>query len=141
MPNRDILKEGIFMYKRLCDYIDYIEEATRPENLKKLSSEQKKDLTAKLLTQIGFFQHERIIHLIVTHLFAMITIVTLVGMMYFKTIPMLILFVLEMSLVFPYIVHYYHLENGTQYLYTMFDRLNGEHYGEELQKPHEKKKK
>lgn len=129
------------MYKRLCDYIDYIEEATRPENLKKLSEEQKKALTARLLTQIQFFQHERIIHLIVTHLFAMITIVTLVGMMYFKTIPILILFVLELSLVFPYIIHYYHLENGTQYLYTMFDRLNNEHYGEELQKPHEKKKK
>lgn len=129
------------MYKRLCDYIDYIEEETRPENLKKLSEEQKKALTERLLTQIQFFQHERIIHLIVTHLFAMITIVTLVGMMYFNTIPMLILFVLELSLVFPYIIHYYHLENGTQYLYTMFDRLNNEHYGEELKKPHEKKKK
>lgn len=128
------------MYKRLCDYIDYIEEATNSENLKKLSAEQKKALAAKLLVQIQFFQHERIIHLIVTHLFAMITIVTLVGMMYFKTIPLLILFVLEMSLVFPYIVHYYHLENGTQFLYTMYDRLNGEKYGEELKKPHEKKK-
>lgn len=128
------------MYKRLCDYIDYVEEATNSENIKKLSAEQKKQLIERLLVQIQFFQHERIIHLIVTHLFAMITIVTLVGMMYFKTIPMLILFVLEMSLVFPYIVHYYHLENGTQYLYSIYDRINGEHYGEELSKPHKSKK-
>jgi len=127
------------MYKRLCDYIDYIEEAANEDNLKKLSEEQKQALISRLLVQIQFFQHERIIHLIVTHLFAMITIVTMVGM-YFKTIPMLILFVLEMSLVFPYIVHYYHLENGTQYLYTMYDKLNGEHYGNEMKKPHEKKK-
>jgi len=128
------------MYKRLCDYIDYIEEASSAENMEKISDEQKKQLAERLLVQIQFFQHERLIHLIVTHLFAMITIVTMVGMMYFKTIPMLILFVLEMSLVFPYIVHYYHLENGTQYLYSIYDRLNGEHYGEELKKPHKNKK-
>ena len=128
------------MYKRLCDYIDYVDEATNDENIIKLSDEQKKQLTEGLLVQIQFFQHERLIHLIVTHLFAMITIVTMVGMMYFKTLSMFLLFALEMSLVLPYIVHYYHLENGTQYLYSIYDRINREHYGEELSKPHKSKK-
>jgi len=69
--------------------------------------------------------------LIVTHMFAVITIVTLVAMCYFQTIPMLILMILEIGLLFPYIVHYYHLENGTQKLYTYYDRFIGEKFGEE----------
>lgn len=128
------------MYKRLCDYIDFADEQTSEENLSKMSEEQLKKFTERLLCQIQFFQHERLIHLIVTHLFAMITIVTLVGMLYFQTIAMLVLFVLEMCLVFPYIMHYYHLENGTQYLYTIYDRLGGEFFGEKLDKPHKKNK-
>ncbi len=119
------------MYKRLCDYIEYIDKQTQPENLSKLTKEEKEALKSQLLVQTGFFQHERLIHLIVTHMFALITIVTLVGMVYFKTISMLILFVLEISLLFPYIIHYYHLENGTQKLYTFYDRFLGEKFGVE----------
>ncbi len=119
------------MYKRLCDYIAYIDSRTNSEELKKLSKEEREALIAQLLTQIQFFQHERLIHLIVTHMFAVITIVTLVAMCYFQTIPMLILMILEIGLLFPYIVHYYHLENGTQKLYTYYDRFIGEKFGEE----------
>ena len=39
--------------------------------------------------------------------------------------------ILEIGLLFPYIVHYYHLENGTQKLYTYYDRFIGEKFGEE----------
>ncbi len=118
------------MYKRLLDYIEYMNEQTKPEKLKKLTKEERGELMQQLLAQTQFFQHERLIHLIVTHLFAMITIVTLVAMAYFKTIPMLILFVLELGLLVPYIVHYYHLENGTQKLYTFYDRFIGRTFGE-----------
>ena len=118
------------MYKRLCEYIEYIDEQTKAENLEKLSEKERDALKEQLLVQTQFFQHERLIHLIVTHIFAMITIVTLVAMMYFQTIPILILFVLELSLLFPYIVHYYHLENGTQTLYTFYDRFIGRTFGE-----------
>ena len=48
------------MYKRLCDYIDYIEEASSAENMEKISDEQKKQLAERLLVQIQFFQHERL---------------------------------------------------------------------------------
>lgn len=118
------------MYKRLCEYIAYIEEQTRPENMKKLSPQERESLKEQLLVQTGFFQHERLIHLIVTHIFAMITIVTMAVMLYFKTIPLFILFVLEIGLLFPYIVHYYHLENGTQTLYTYYDRFIGRTFGD-----------
>ncbi len=118
------------MYKRLCEYIAYIDEQTNPDRLKKLSDKEKEELRDQLLTQTAFFQHERLIHLIVTHIFATVTIVTLVAMMYFKTIPILILFVLELGLLFPYIIHYYHLENGTQTLYTFYDRFCGRTFGD-----------
>lgn len=118
------------MYKRLCEYIAYIDEQTSREKLSKLSDKEREELRQQLIDQIQFFQHERLIHLIVTHMFAIITIVTLVGMMYFQTIPLFLLMVLEIGLLFPYIVHYYHLENGTQTLYTYYDRFCGRTFGD-----------
>lgn len=122
------------MYKRLCDYIAYIDDQTTSEKLKKLSKEEIEALTKELLTQIQFFQHERLIHLIVTHMFALAAVIVLVAMTYFKTVPMLILFALLLVLLFPYIVHYYHLENGTQKLYTYYDRIIGKTFGEKEKK-------
>ena len=122
------------MYKRLCDYIAYIDEQTQPDTLKKLSKEERENLTKDLLTQTQFFQHERLIHLIVTHLFALAAIIVLIAMVYFNTIPMLILFVLLLALLFPYIIHYYHRENGVQRLYTFYDRIIGKTFGEKEKK-------
>lgn len=122
------------MYKRLCDYIAYIDEQTQSDSLKKLSKEERENLTKDLLTQTQFFQHERLIHLIVTHLFALAAIIVLIAMVYFNTIPMLILFVLLLALLFPYIIHYYHLENGVQKLYTFYDRIIGKTFGEKEKK-------
>lgn len=118
------------MYKRLCEFIAYIDEQTSRDNLSKLSEKEREEIRRQLLDQIQFFQHERLIHLIVTHMFALITIVTLVGMMYFQTISLFLLMVLEIGLLFPYVVHYYHLENGTQTLYTYYDRFCGRTFGD-----------
>lgn len=122
------------MYKRLCDYIAYIDEQTQPDTLKNLSKEERENLTKELLTQTQFFQHERLIHLIVTLLFALAAVMVLIAMVYFNTIPMLILFVLLLVLLFPYIIHYYHLENGVQKLYTFYDRIIGKTFGEKEKK-------
>lgn len=122
------------MYKRLCDYIAYIDEQTQPDILKYLSKEERENLTKELLTQTQFFQHERLIHLIVTLLFALAAVMVLIAMVYFNTIPMLILFVLLLVLLFPYIIHYYHLENGVQKLYTFYDRIIGKTFGEKEKK-------
>ena len=129
------------MYKRLCDYIEYIDGQTRPDRLPELSEKERKELKEQLLVQTQFFQHERLIHLIVTHMFAVITIVTLVAMMYFKTLTLLILLVLELGLLFPYIIHYYHLENGTQKLYTFYDRFIGRTFGDKYNESDREEKK
>lgn len=67
---------------------------------------------------IGFFQHERLIHLIVTMTFALLTVISLgltVSEIYF-----LPLFVLFLVLEVPYVFHYYKLENGVQKLQRLY---------------------
>jgi len=119
------------MYKRLCDFLAFIEEQTSSEKLAKMSEEEKEKLIKELLVHTQFFQHERLIHLIVTHLFALSAIIILVALVYFKSISILMLFIMIMVLLFPYIIHYYHLENGTQKLYTCYDKLTGRSFGEQ----------
>ncbi|MDE7390202.1 MAG: hypothetical protein K2M82_04595 [Lachnospiraceae bacterium] len=110
--------------------MEYIKGATEQEKLKKLSKDELVALKEDLLLQISFFQHERFIHLIVTVLFALCAVAVLIAMTYFKSVAMLILFVLILVLLFPYIIHYFHLENGVQELYTYYDRIIGKSFGE-----------
>ncbi len=75
------------------------------------------------LVQISFFQHERLVHLLVTLAFALMelgaALVTLCAPQPASAALMLLFAVLLV----PYIVHYYHLENETQRLYGQYDRL------------------
>ena len=112
------------------DYLILFDKETQQEKLGKLTEKEIEALTKQLLTQIQFFQHERFIHLIVMSLFAVIAIIVLIAMVYFKALSMLILFEMLLVLLFPYIIHYYHLENGTQKLYTYYDRIMGEKFGD-----------
>jgi len=72
---------------------------------------------------ILFFQHERLIHLLVTILFALLTFGSLVTYLVTGFLPVIALFVLFLALLIPYIFHYYHLENGVQQLYDLYDQL------------------
>ena len=77
----------------------------------------------EFLTHIGFFQHERLIHLLVTLAFAlMVTACALVTVLTYNLVSCALMGLLTALLV-PYVVHYYHLENGTQRLYVLYDRM------------------
>ncbi|MBO4928075.1 MAG: hypothetical protein J5379_07495 [Clostridiales bacterium] len=70
-----------------------------------------------------YFQHERLIHLIVTVLFGLCEIIifslfVLIERWYI--LPLLLLFTV---LLVPYIFHYFTLENGVQKLYDLADAL------------------
>ncbi len=73
------------------------------------------------LTKIAFFQHERLIHLLVTLFYACFTIIflalTIVSWIF---IPIAI--IVTTFLIF-YIYHYFYLENGVQYMYKQYDKL------------------
>ncbi len=80
-------------------------------------------LKDELLTEISFWQHERLIHLLVTILFALLTMAVFMVLLFYRELSMLILLVALLSLMIPYIRHYYILENGVQTLYTFYEEL------------------
>jgi hypothetical protein len=75
-------------------------------------------ICADMLTRIGFYQHERLIHLIVTVLFSLMLILCLAATTaaWQFGIAAAALMVLEI----PYILHYFFLENSTQKLYKLY---------------------
>lgn len=106
------------MEKRLKTYTCYLENILAdgsPDGLKAAYTD--------ILTQISFFQHERLIHLIVTVTFAILALMTLIFFTVTTMPAALILFLLFMGLLIPYIRHYYILENGTQHLYDLYDLI------------------
>ena len=109
------------MKKRIQYFLSYYEEKIKES----LSKEEKERERAELLVQINFFQHERLVHLIVTVLFALLSVgsifITLCVTDLFG--GLLILDMLFFTLLIPYIAHYYQLENGVQKLYEYYDRL------------------
>ncbi|MDE7280655.1 MAG: hypothetical protein K2N36_02810 [Ruminiclostridium sp.] len=99
------------MKKELQDYIKQVEWWIEEERLSP-------QIMERIRINIGFFQHERLIHLIVTMTFALLTVGSLA--MCFCTIYFLPLFFLFLVLEIPYIWHYYRLENGTQKLQRLY---------------------
>ncbi len=84
----------------------------------------KEDITAEfvedMLTRIKFYQHERLVHLIVTMTFALMTVISFFMLVTAYSLPALLLSLLFLGLVIPYIYHYYFLENSTQKLYRLY---------------------
>lgn len=107
------------MWDALKSFIQYMEEQTSKE----LTTEEKEKLNTELQIKIGYFQHERLIHLIVTVLFSLCTIISIMGFIAFESIGIALLFVALMVLLVPYIVHYFRMENGVQKLYTYYEKL------------------
>lgn len=106
------------MKKRLKAYLKLMSET----DIEALSPEELAAFTEDLLIQIGFFQHERIVHLIVTVLFAVLTFMALAMAITMQTVEIFALVICLLILLIPYIKHYYLLENGTQKLYVYYDR-------------------
>lgn len=107
------------MEKRLKDYLQYMGSV----DFNGFSEEECKDMAAKMLVQIQFFQHERLIHLIVTVTFAILTVLSVLSFLALVQLGLLVLSILLVVLLVPYIRHYYILENGVQKLYTYYDEL------------------
>lgn len=76
------------------------------------------------LRQIAFFQHERLIHLMVTLAFAVLLFMTFALLLMGCTPVLCLLFVLFLALLIPYIFHYYWLENGVQRMVRQYDALS-----------------
>ncbi len=110
------------MEKRLKNYSCLLEKRLSET----LTQSEKAMLMKDLLIQVGFFQHERLIHLLVTLTFAVLTLLTVFIMQSHQSIVLFLLVVLLLALLIPYIRHYFILENGVQKLYRQYDRLADE---------------
>lgn len=105
------------MAKYLRDYVKYIDDILKSKKDIDLDS-----LMNEHLIKIQFFQHERLIHLLVTLFYGIFTLTM------FAFININILFILPsiilMVLLLFYVRHYFFLENSVQYLYKQYDMIN-----------------
>lgn len=101
------------MKLKLNNYISELEDKLKNNKIDK-------DLDEEVLTTIGFFQHERFVHLLVTVFVGISCILFLLGTLQFGIIGLFLLFLITLLLFIPYIFHYYYLENGTQKLYDLY---------------------
>lgn len=104
------------MKKYFSEYIAYVIAAL--EN----SSTDFEKLSSEMLVKIGFMQHERLIHFLVTILFALLMFMSLIAFFVSENVGMLAAAALMLALLVPYIAHYYFLENGVQKLYALYDK-------------------
>lgn len=106
------------MKKYLYDYIEKIDKVLEmPYSKKELEK-----IKEEHLVKISFFQHERLIHLLVTLFYSLFFVIFVALGVLFAGFYIISLFI--MIILLFYIVHYFRLENGVQYLYKQYDLLN-----------------
>ena len=97
---------------------NYIKEI---DNLINSNKKINDDIINNHLIKIGFFQHERLIHLLVTIFYGLLFIIFMslgfISYLFFVIAAILLVFLLF------YIIHYFRLENGVQYLYKQYDKM------------------
>ena len=101
--------------KEYIEGIDKLIESKKIDNIDELIEEH--------LLKIGFYQHERLIHFLVTILFTLLTFGTLLYTLNNFSIGFALLTVAFLCLEVPYIFHYYFLENSVQHMYDQHDDL------------------
>lgn len=118
------------MEKKILEYEKFIAKETGRSGMSAAERARLAELHQEMVMN---FQHERLIHLIVTLFFATLMIVVLVvatwvtcraGFMA-EMIPVYILAIILVVLTGCYVRHYYFLENHIQGLYKYTEKLRG----------------
>lgn len=106
----------------ISEYISNVKKYIENE-YDKLSLEEKNKYITEYTNKLTFFMHERLIHLIVTVLFAIMEIISITAMAISNNLISIILSGMFMILLIPYIMHYYFLENSVQEMYKIRDMM------------------
>ncbi|MBR4430854.1 MAG: hypothetical protein IKZ29_10615 [Clostridiales bacterium] len=110
-------------------YVKQVMDAVRKyidEEMKNAPEEKTREVLAEFEQKISYFQHERLIHLLVTLAFAiflLFEIFTLFVMPIDFIVAGVLLVCLFLGLTIGYIMHYYFLENSVQKMYHMRDEI------------------
>ncbi len=75
--------------------------------------------------QIGYLQHERLVHLLVTLFFGLSVLLVFLFLVVRPQLPIGVLLLLLLALLVPYLAHYYRLENGVQRFYHLANEIEG----------------
>lgn len=102
------------MKKYLEEYVKEMDELIKKDKITD-------DVINKHLTKIKFFQHERLIHLLVTLIYALAFLMCLMLSIYVWTFAIVSLILI--CFLIPYILYYFFLENNVQYLYKQYDQM------------------
>ena len=107
------------MTKQIQEYLEHIEAFFAEEH----TAEEKAAERVLLLKRIELYQHERLIHLLVTLAFAIMFLLSMFMLLLLKQGALFLLSVLFLGLLIPYIKHYFFLENSVQKLYLYYYRI------------------
>lgn len=105
------------MKSRMKKYLNEMRELDKKN--KKLTKDELNDM----LVHIQFYQHERLIHLLVTIFVGLGTIMFFGIAISSEMLSFVIVGMITLILFFFYIFHYYFLENSVQELYDLYDSL------------------
>ena len=110
------------MKKYIQEYMNKV-QSFMDSDMKTADIEKIREVLAEFEIKISYFQHERLIHLIVMVLFAILEVISIAIILTNPSVPALILCGLFLVLVVPYVMHYYFLENSVQHMYKMRDQI------------------
>jgi len=107
------------MTEYLTNYMNTVEN--RMKNCGSLKELER--ILSEHLDKIEFMQHERIVHFLVTLMFAVILCIFICATVFSENLMFAVLDVIIMVLLGFYIKHYYFLENTVQKMYKVYDEL------------------
>ena len=96
------------------------------EEMKDAPEEKTKEMLTEFETKISYYQHERLIHLLVTLAFATWLLFEIYCLFVLPTeflIAGILLVLIFFGLTVGYVMHYYFLENSVQKMYHMRDEI------------------
>lgn len=108
------------MKSQIQVYNNFIENKLKEDN----TNEEWDKISEDYLVKINFYQHERLIHLIVTALFALMETIVITATVITESIGLMVLCAAILILLIPYVAHYYFLENTVQKMYLIYDKIN-----------------
>lgn len=112
---REVMRMTEYLKKYMAETEKRLKECSNSDELEKILSEHK--------DKIAFMQHERIVHFLVTMLFALVLAVFISVSIFEMNIALLVLDVIILVLLAFYIKHYYFLENTVQKMYRVYDEI------------------
>lgn len=118
------------MTKYIKAYLAYIEDYIK-NKMGTASEEEIDKVLSEFETKIAYFQHERLIHLIVTLFFAAFTLMQFAMIFVVNVMDdgdlvlsaVMLMAVIFLCVLIGYICHYYFLENSVQKMYRLRDQI------------------